>query len=264
MAWATAFEAIMDPINYDNAAPSFLTLPAELRVEIYRYLLVSPTSVSALTSIPPLETTESFPTHQDVDKGHQIGTLPSHIHPAILRTCCLINKEATSILYSENIFTIHNYDDPDCWGFSIANHFRPMVTKVRMRINEETTDLLSARAVEWMLGTGPCSRLDPMSELDEFTFVWIWERTGSDPTLSSGQEAIDEVLEIPERKIFFKHLGAVKTKRFIFEIAGWTKTYPIFERLTTILRESVSESQGGPWKTFEVRECQGPHHSHAL
>lgn len=255
----------MDPINYDSAAPSFLTLPAELRVEVYRHLLVSPTPVSALTSIPPLDTTESFLTHQDVDKCHQIATMPIHIHPAILRACRLINQEATSILYSENIFTIHNYDYPDCWGFSIANHFRPMVTKVRMRISE---DVLSAKAVERMLEPGPSSRLEPMSELDEFTFAWTFEMTGSGPELPSSQEhedeAIDNILEVLERKKFLKHLGAVRTKRFILEIVGWTKIYPIFERLIAILRESVLESQGGSRKTFEVREIHGPRQSHAL
>ncbi|KAF4628563.1 hypothetical protein G7Y89_g9590 [Cudoniella acicularis] len=67
---------------------SFMELPAELRLKIYRNLLVC----SAPISIPFSES--------PADKA------PSYPSVAILGTCKLINEEATPILYSNNDFLI--------------------------------------------------------------------------------------------------------------------------------------------------------------
>lgn len=71
---------------YTDSKPTFLTLPIELRLEIYTYLLrlLDPTNVP----------------------GHSHPTNPQ-IHPQILSACRQTLSEAHSMLYRLNVFLAH-------------------------------------------------------------------------------------------------------------------------------------------------------------
>ncbi|KAI9861266.1 MAG: hypothetical protein M1813_005439 [Trichoglossum hirsutum] len=71
-----------------------LRLPPELRLEIYRLLLLSDRSVRMTWS-------------QDKDSPFP----PNCLFPAILRTCRIIYDEAAGVLYGENVFRSHRIDD---------------------------------------------------------------------------------------------------------------------------------------------------------
>ncbi|KAF4436146.1 hypothetical protein FACUT_6718 [Fusarium acutatum] len=78
----------------ESGTSPFLTLPAEIRLEIYRLLLVSKAHAEL---------------HYCTSKKFRLipkepWDCPLEIHPKILLTCRVINKEATPILYSENVF----------------------------------------------------------------------------------------------------------------------------------------------------------------
>ena len=70
----------------------FLSLPSELRNNIYRLLLTS--SSPEIASSPNILLTRT-------------SNALLNIHPALLLTCRQINAEATSILYAENRFQAH-------------------------------------------------------------------------------------------------------------------------------------------------------------
>ncbi|KAF5689316.1 hypothetical protein FCIRC_1420 [Fusarium circinatum] len=80
--------------NIQSGTSPFLALPAEIRLEIYRHLLVSKAYAelhycrSKKFRLIPKESWDS----------------PLGIHPKVLLTCRFINREATPILYSENVF----------------------------------------------------------------------------------------------------------------------------------------------------------------
>ncbi|KAI7268189.1 hypothetical protein KC345_g7706 [Hortaea werneckii] len=83
----------------DQSASALLSLPPELRNEIWRYLLVlhpscPSSSLSALEHPKPRH--PSYP-----GSGHP------RIYANILRTCKQANAEATPILYGENTFNAH-------------------------------------------------------------------------------------------------------------------------------------------------------------
>lgn len=80
--------------HIESGTSPFLTLPVEIRLEIYRLLLVS----KAYAEL-----------HHCTSKKFRLipkepWDCPLEIHPNILLTCRIINKEGTPILYSENVF----------------------------------------------------------------------------------------------------------------------------------------------------------------
>ena len=78
----------------------FLRLPPEVRLEVYRHLLLRRRG------------THLVPTSMQ-RYSHQCWVDPDpnkNLHPAILRTCRLVRNEATDVLYSENLFGIHHVD----------------------------------------------------------------------------------------------------------------------------------------------------------
>ncbi|KAI7082329.1 hypothetical protein KC356_g8465 [Hortaea werneckii] len=84
----------------DQSASALLSLPPELRNEIWRYLLVHAASPS--------------PSRREIDrkKHHhrslaERGLREPHICTNLLRTCKQANAEATPILYGENTFNAH-------------------------------------------------------------------------------------------------------------------------------------------------------------
>ncbi|EGS18693.1 uncharacterized protein CTHT_0053000 [Thermochaetoides thermophila DSM 1495] len=129
---------------------SFLTIPPEIRLKIYDYLLV--------LSDPPLphEQTVSYrcafplsppptPIHSSSSSDDECSsskkiksshspsrwTNPRQIHISILRVCRLINHEATPLLYTKNLFTPHPvhltmapslYEGPDWFHLARVYH----------------------------------------------------------------------------------------------------------------------------------------------
>ncbi|KAL6881601.1 hypothetical protein J3F83DRAFT_66682 [Trichoderma novae-zelandiae] len=74
----------------------FMSLPLELRFQIYAHLL----------SIPPDSKSQSS-SHHALSSAEPSPREPSHVHPAILRASRQINWEATPFLYAGNIFVAH-------------------------------------------------------------------------------------------------------------------------------------------------------------
>ncbi|KAF5601963.1 uncharacterized protein FSUBG_7945 [Fusarium subglutinans] len=80
--------------NIESGTSQLLTLPAELRLEIYRHLLISKNYA------------ELYHCNSKISRLVPIQPMMCHlkIHPKFLLTCRIINKEATPVLYSENVF----------------------------------------------------------------------------------------------------------------------------------------------------------------
>ncbi len=78
----------------------FLSLPIELRTQIYGWVLISASEIKILT--PYCED------KQQLVPARSGGVPPEHdrIYTAILRTCKAIHDEAYTILYSQNQFTL--------------------------------------------------------------------------------------------------------------------------------------------------------------
>lgn len=81
-----------------NLSPPMVRVPTEIRLEIYRLLLLSDQTI-----------------RMQWDKDD--GSLKGYVHhlnslfPAILGTCHLIHNEAIDVLYKENIFRAHRIND---------------------------------------------------------------------------------------------------------------------------------------------------------
>ncbi|KAG8672608.1 hypothetical protein FPOAC1_005885 [Fusarium poae] len=84
----------------------FLSLPGELRLGVYRHLLVS-------QNLPVLCSTAAAGGFRVL--AEELYDLDLGIHPQILQTCKAINREATQILYADNVFRRKVYW-PHSWG----------------------------------------------------------------------------------------------------------------------------------------------------
>ncbi|EON69487.1 hypothetical protein W97_08747 [Coniosporium apollinis CBS 100218] len=93
---STAANGRPTPYYHDQSASPLLSLPAELRNQIYTHLLVPcPTHLSALRRW----------TAQNHLSDYVLPALD--IHPAILRTCRQAHTEGTDLLYGANTFSAH-------------------------------------------------------------------------------------------------------------------------------------------------------------
>ncbi|MCJ1343958.1 hypothetical protein MMC31_002157 [Peltigera leucophlebia] len=99
-----------DKLSDTIVQPPILRLPTEIRLKIYRHLLVSDTCTRM----------QSMQMHND--EGIQGTRTPHCIYPAILRTCHLIHAEATDVLYRENVFLAHRIVD--------SNSNAPLIRRV--------------------------------------------------------------------------------------------------------------------------------------
>ena len=90
--------------SHGNLLPPILRLPPELRLQIYRLLLLSERTLRMVW----LQDNESIPR-------------PNCPFPAILRTCRLIYNEAAGVLYGENVFRAHRIDDTNANAASIMH-----------------------------------------------------------------------------------------------------------------------------------------------
>ncbi|KAF2258939.1 hypothetical protein CC78DRAFT_89063 [Lojkania enalia] len=85
----------------DNSKITFLTLPTEIRLNIYELLLVSRSDLPEHPS-RAVENTNQKTITLDLVLGPQYKTMT----PAILRTCRQIYCEANEVLYAQNVFAI--------------------------------------------------------------------------------------------------------------------------------------------------------------
>ena len=81
----------------------FLRLPPEVRLQIYRLLLLSHQSVRMVRH-----------------SKNRSTSCPNGLFPAILSTCRLIHREATDVLYGENRFRAHRIDETNANAASIS------------------------------------------------------------------------------------------------------------------------------------------------
>lgn len=82
------------PDRNEMSPSPFLHLPPEIRLEVYRYLLLSKHTIRMTRQL-----------------DYHFVFRPNFVFPAILRTCKLIHSEAMTILYGENLFRAHRIDD---------------------------------------------------------------------------------------------------------------------------------------------------------
>lgn len=99
-----------EPTSNSSSGPSFLSLPYELRLEIYNHLLL----------LPP--------------------TPPQTLHPQILRACRQIHAEALPLLYGRNTFEAHasllvSFPRLRPWYSPVASaSAAALITRVRVRV----------------------------------------------------------------------------------------------------------------------------------
>lgn len=98
--------------SYSDLSPPTLRLPLELRLKIYRLLLLSDQTVRM--------------------KWLSNNPRPTCLFPAVLRTCRLIHDEAMGVLYGENVFRAHRIDD--------RNHNTTSIRRVKFLIGEADPD----------------------------------------------------------------------------------------------------------------------------
>ncbi|GAB1314046.1 2EXR domain-containing protein [Madurella fahalii] len=84
--------------------PTFLTLPLELRLEIYKHLL----------TLPPPPSRKDHPTTYRCSLAASCPTAhpAAKLYPQILRVNSQVNAEATPLLYTHNTFTLTKFNLP--------------------------------------------------------------------------------------------------------------------------------------------------------
>lgn len=116
--------------------PSFSRLPPEIRLMIYRLLLVSDRTLRM-----------QWPT-----EAHLICP-PNGLFPAILSTCHLIYGEALDVLYRENVFRAHRVNE--------TNKMAALITHAKFQIGISCIEggEIDASGLANFLGTHPNLRL---------------------------------------------------------------------------------------------------------
>lgn len=104
-----------------DGGPSFLSLPLEVRIMIYRLLLVANKPLAC-----------EYGTGIDLEEPPWAKSGAYHLQPAILRTCSQLHREASPILYRENTVVIQVY------GFDFTPDYETDL---------ESEDALQARAL---------------------------------------------------------------------------------------------------------------------
>ncbi|KAI9858062.1 MAG: hypothetical protein M1813_007874 [Trichoglossum hirsutum] len=114
---------------------SFLCLPLELRLAIYRLLLLAP------RRIPLRGRPNNHPRTISLPKGFGF-----HIHTEILQVNRLIHREANQLLYSENIFFWHpgNLGIADLMHTSIGHTNRLHIRKIELQLTSNLNSSISA------------------------------------------------------------------------------------------------------------------------
>lgn len=95
---------IQSPRNKVNAKSSLLTLPVEIRLQIYEFLLISQADPEQSPSWAVGKTSRKMISLHMIQAPHY-----RTLKPAILYTCTQIHREAASVLYGGNVF---NFSEP--------------------------------------------------------------------------------------------------------------------------------------------------------
>ncbi|KAJ5994133.1 hypothetical protein N7451_009857 [Penicillium sp. IBT 35674x] len=95
---------IRSPGKKTNAKISLLTLPVEIRLQIYEFLLVSQADPEQSPSWAVGNTSRKMISLHMIQAPHY-----RTLEPAILYTCTQIHREAASVLYGGNVF---NFSEP--------------------------------------------------------------------------------------------------------------------------------------------------------
>ena len=129
---------LLDDTSSIYHSPGFLRLPPEIRIAIYRELLIQRTQF-----LPMFCSCYSQRERSRKDQGS--------IHPSILRTCKLVAAEAVPILYRENGFRIRcKIHEPVTTGFNSINR---------------AVGLENLRSVRQVVTAG---------DMDGLDFMWGW------------------------------------------------------------------------------------------
>lgn len=113
----------------DPSLSSFFRLPAELRIEVYRLLLISEEELRYPICLAQQRLVERQSTWRNSHNGQSSPTrwwIRHGLFSSILRTCRLVEKEASDILYGESKFYLEHRYFPDSevvwsWPLSDAN-----------------------------------------------------------------------------------------------------------------------------------------------
>jgi hypothetical protein len=113
---------------------SFLSLPPELRVWIYKLLLVDN---DRTLIIEPYKHRPESPAHSgapDLTLRLKIFSLwkPRNVHPEILSTSRLINREASHYLYGHNIIRLKFLEDIEMFLDSIGPSNCALLSRIRL------------------------------------------------------------------------------------------------------------------------------------
>lgn len=95
--------------------PPFLRLPPEIRLKIYRLLLLSDMTVRM-----------QWLHNEDYTRP------PNELFPAILRTCHFIYSEAMDVLYRENVFRAHRVNE--------SNNNAALITRAKFAIGTNSME----------------------------------------------------------------------------------------------------------------------------
>lgn len=116
--------------------PPFLRLPPEIRLKIYRLLLLSEASIRMQFPFPD---------------GYDMRYPPNSLFPAILCTCHLIYGEAMVVLYKENVFRAHRVTD--------SNENAALITRAKFVIGANDSGVVDALGLARFLDTHPNLKL---------------------------------------------------------------------------------------------------------
>jgi len=126
--------AAREPLN-------FLVLPLEIRLEIYRHVLLQPKWIPAWSKDPYPGRPRSGLTRSTVED--RFGFPYPKLHHSLLATCSQIHEEASKVLYGENTFCIEDGPVSDLWDVKISAQYKPLICRFRVEIYVYLGRLLS-------------------------------------------------------------------------------------------------------------------------
>ncbi|KAI0381728.1 hypothetical protein F5Y04DRAFT_58836 [Hypomontagnella monticulosa] len=202
----------------------FLTLPVEIRLEIFAHLLIIPASAP-----PPSQYQQHFPVH----RLSSSSSTPSLLHPAILRTCKQLHAEALPLLYQRNTFLAHN----------------ALLTTLP-RLRRIYPPVVSARLAGLITRFHVCVRLDASPGYDGAAVA---------AQLSGKEEVVLEAWQAmwrgsgPDVLRLFEGVRGVRRARVVGSVSGFEEYASWLEK--AMMREVGARVEPFPWDA--EREGQG-------
>lgn len=210
------------PASAAHKRSLFLTLPVEIRLEIFAHLLIIPASAP-----PPSQYQQHFPVHR------LSPNTPSLLHPAILRTCQQLHAEALPLLYQRNVFLAHN----------------ALLTTLP-RLRRTYPPVVSARLAGLITRFHVCVRLDASPGYDG---------AAAAAQLSGKEEVVLEAWQAmwrgsgPDVLRLFEGVRGVRRARVVGSVSGFEEYASWLEK--AMMREVGARVEPFPWDA--EREGQG-------